>query len=80
MNLQATKQQSTVGTKKKEVIMNYFSPSREPNGGFNEVVYIFIDMNHPKTAYPDLMGRFAYKSGKGNEYILVGYHYDTNCT
>ena len=26
----------------------------------------------------DLMGRFPYRSSRGNGYILVGYHYDRN--
>ena len=26
----------------------------------------------------DLTGRFPYKSSRGNEYILIAYHYDSN--
>ena len=26
----------------------------------------------------DLMGRFSKQSSKGNQYILVGYHYNVN--
>ena len=26
----------------------------------------------------DLTGRFPYKSSRGNEYILIGYHFDSN--
>ena len=29
-------------------------------------------------AYIDLTGRFPIRSARGNEYILVGYHYDAN--
>ena len=29
-------------------------------------------------AYMDLIGRFPYCSSRGNEYILVAYHYDAN--
>ena len=31
------------------------------------------------TAYQDLTGRFPIRSTAGNEYILVCYHYDSNC-
>lgn len=29
-------------------------------------------------AFMDLTGRFPYKSSRGNEYILIGYHFDSN--
>jgi hypothetical protein len=29
-------------------------------------------------AFMDLTGRFPYKSSRGNEYILIAYHYDSN--
>ena len=29
-------------------------------------------------AYMDLTGRFPYKSSRGNEYILIAFHYDSN--
>ena len=45
----------------------------------NQVAYILIDKNNIKTAYQDLTGRFPIKSSRGNEYVLIGYHYDANC-
>ena len=32
------------------------------------------------TAYLDLTGRFLIRLARGNEYIMIGYHYDANCT
>ena len=38
-------------------------------------------INHDElmAAYQDLTGRFPVKLSSGNEYVLVGYHYDVNC-
>ena len=35
-------------------------------------------MNPKTTAYSDLTGRFPYKSSRGNQYILIAYHNDSN--
>ena len=32
----------------------------------------------PLVAYGNLPGKFPYKSSRGNQYILVAYHYDAN--
>ena len=45
----------------------------------NKVAYVLINKESIKTAYQDLTGRFPVKSSRGNEYILIGYHYDANC-
>ena len=55
-----------------------FPPSPSPNNKVNEVCYILIDRKKFLTAYQDLTGRFPVRSSQGNEYILVGYHYDAN--
>ena len=78
-NLQSTKQQPTIKIEENNNISDYFPSSSEPNGCCNEVAYVVVDRKHLSTAYQDLTGRFPYKSGQGNEYILVGYHYDANC-
>ena len=31
------------------------------------------------TTHTDLSGRFPMRSSRGDQYILVGYHYDGNC-
>ena len=56
-----------------------FPPSFTPNLNCNEVAYTIIDKKDCCTAYTDLTGRFPQKSSQGNQYLLIGYHYDTNC-
>ena len=53
--------------------------SDSPNVKTNEVMYLLIDREEMSTGYQDLTGRFPQRSAKGNEYVLVGYHYDANC-
>ena len=55
-----------------------FPPSDPVNVKTNEVLYYIFDSSHDGLAYIDLTGRFPYRSARGNEYILVGYHYDAN--
>ena len=43
----------------------------------HEVIYALVEVKDI-TAYVDLTGRFPYRSSRGNEYVLVGYHYDAN--
>ena len=50
-----------------------------PNKKTQDVMYMVINKSEVCTAYTDLTGRFPCKSSNGNEYILVGYHYDANC-
>ena len=42
----------------------------------NAVIYSTIQSTDK--AYLDLTGRFPYCSSRGNQYILIGYHYDSN--
>ena len=37
-----------------------------------------VDPRKLGTANMDLTGKFPYISRRGNQYILVGYHYDAN--
>ena len=55
-----------------------FPSSDIPNQKTNEVVYAIFDSSPSGLAYIDLTGRFPYRSARGNEYIIVGYHYDAN--
>ena len=50
-----------------------------PNKKSNEVAYLLINRDEVCTAYQDLTGRFPARSGQGNQYVLIGYHYDSNC-
>ena len=55
-----------------------FPSSDEPNQKTNEVIYALFESSPSGLTYIDLTGRFPYRSARGNEYILVGYHYDAN--
>ena len=56
-----------------------FQQSPSPNIKTNNVAYILINKKELSTAYMDLTGRFLMRSSRGNQYILVGYHFDANC-
>lgn len=58
--------------------LDFFLPSDRPNVKTNQVCYALIDRNYLTTAYMDLTGRFPKRSSRGNQYVLVGYHYDSN--
>ena len=57
---------------------DFFPPSPSPNIRTNCVVYLLVNPDEFTTGYIDLTGRFPQRSSRGNEYILVGYHYDGN--
>ena len=52
--------------------------SEELNIKTNQVCYAIIDPSNNSRAYMDLTGIFPKRSSRGNEHILVGYHYDAN--
>ena len=52
--------------------------SEQPNNKTNDVVYTIVDIKPKTVAYTDLIERLPYRSSRGNEHILVGYHYDDN--
>ena len=55
--------------------------NKEPymnNKKHNSVAYILIDHDEMVAGYMDLTGRFPQRSSRGNNYILVGYHYDAD--
>lgn len=57
-----------------------FPLSPTPSTKSNEVICMVINKNNVCTAYTNLTGRFPCKSNTGNEYILVAYHFDGNCS
>ena len=62
-----------------DLVEDEMTPSSPtPNVKTNQVAYILIDKKDLTTAYQDLTGRFPYRSSRGNEYILIGFHYDAN--
>ena len=57
---------------------DFFPPSPAPNVKTNQVAYVLIDRKEISTAYHDLTGRFPIRSSQGNEYVMIGYHFDAN--
>ena len=55
-----------------------FPISPTPNTKTDNIAYMGINRNDLTLAYTDLTGRFPCKSRRGNEYILVAYHFDGN--
>ena len=80
-NLQSTKQEvkSTVPTERNDKENYVFPTTPDDYKKCNQVAYMLIDKDEVMAAYQDLTGRFPVKSSSGNEYVLVGYHYDANC-
>ena len=76
-NLQSTKPPTKLESNKD--VTDHFPTSSAPVTKSNQVVYVLIDKSTISTAYQDLTGRFPFKSSSGNEYVLIGYHYDANC-
>ena len=75
--LQSTKRKDT---KQCSIPMEdvFFPQSETPSKRTNKVAYMLINQNEFSTAYQDLTGKFSMKSSRGNEYILIGYHYNAN--
>ena len=71
--------QSIEDVLKDEIDADSFPSSPQPNEKTNDVIYAVIKKEELSTAYTDLTGRFPLRSSRGNQYILVGYHYDGNC-
>ena len=44
----------------------------------NSVCYAIVDIPNAITGFMDLTGRFLRLSSRGNEYVLLGYHYNGN--
>ena len=56
-----------------------FPDSPTPNNKTHDVACMVVDKDEMRTVYTDLTGRFPYQSSRGNEYLLIAYHYDGNC-
>ena len=63
---------------KNEIMKDAFPTSPEPNVKTNDVICAIIETNELHSSYFDTTGRFPQKSGRGNQYVMVGYHYDAN--
>ena len=55
-----------------------YPDANDPNNKTHDAAYTIVEFTPKETAYTNLTGRFPHRSGRGNEYILVGYHYDSN--
>ena len=60
-----------------EIMNDFFPKSPTPNVKTKEVVHAIVDLND-LVAYGDLTGKFPYRSSRGNQYLLIAYHYDGN--
>ena len=77
--LQSTKQtQPVVQVKEEDSDKDAFPTSDAPNLRTQDTVFAIMDFTPSDRAYIDLTGRFPYTSSRGNQYILIGYHYDAN--
>ena len=57
---------------------DHFPTSQTSNVKSNQACYAIMQPEHASTSCVDLTGRFPKKSSRGNECVLVGYHYDGN--
>ena len=60
------------------IIYRGFPTSDDKHEKAHEFMYSLYQTSNIHIAYYDLMGRFPYHSSRGNEYIMVSYHYDAN--
>ena len=79
MKARTTKEKTLEEVFIEELDEDSFPQSPVPNIKTNDVAYILVNKNELSTAYTDLTGRFPMRSSRGNQYILIGYHYDANC-
>ena len=61
-----------------DIATDAFSPSPALNIKTNGVCYFLVEHNQKGMGYINLTGRFPYKLAKGNQYLLVAYHFDAN--
>ena len=65
-------------TFEQELHEDAFPISNSPNNKTNDVIYSLFNTTDQSTAFFDLTGRFPQRSSRGNQYIIIGYHYDAN--
>ena len=44
----------------------------------DDIIYALTTYSEKEVAAADLTGRFPYRSSRGNQYVMVMYHYDSN--
>ena len=83
-NIKKMKQTLPPGTSfqaafKQEVFNDAFPQYDENNKNTNEVIYkVFETSSVTGVTYTDQTGWFPYRSSRGNEHLMVTYHYDAN--
>ena len=63
---------------KKEDELDIFSTPDKPNGKVNNICYAIVDLTEAIAEYIDLTEHFLKRFLRGNQYLMVGYHYNTN--
>ena len=66
------------GTLNRDILEDTFLPSPSPSIKINNVVYTRIEAEDKISGYFVLTGRFPQRLSQGNQYLMVGYHYDAN--
>ena len=61
-----------------DITKDAFPLSPTPNIQTNDVCYFLTETSPKDIGYIDLTGRFPHKSARGNQYLLVAYHFDAN--
>ena len=61
-----------------DIFDDAFPKSDDKNVKTNEVLFKLFETSETGITYTDQTGRFPYRSSRGNEYIMVAYHYDAN--
>ena len=81
VGLQSTKPQSNIILllTANEQEQDYYLPLDTSNIKYNQVCYTIISSHNTIAVYINLAGRFPRRSSRRDEYIIVGYHYNTNC-
>jgi len=76
--LQLTKPKPFTKLEQAQIEEDYIPMSETPNIRTNKVYYAIINPIEISTVCVDLTGWFLKRSSRGNEYILVGYYFDSN--
>jgi hypothetical protein len=75
--LRSTKLQSTTAAAANiSTIQDHFPPFNSAYNKTHDACYSLFATT--EKGFMDLTGRFPYKSSRGNEYILIAYHFDSN--
>ena len=78
MLAQKTKNQSVSDMVQQNIMTDAFPTSQKPNIKTNDVICAVIETDDLHSSYFDTTGRFPQRSSRGNQYVMVGYHYDAN--